>query len=55
MRVSAIMILFLILLWFPKSVSISDILRRRYGQSTLKRMRNFKKLDYRLRKAELDL
>ena len=34
---------------------ISDILHRRYCQSTLKRTRKFEKLDYRLRKAELNL
>ena len=55
MRVAAIVFLFLIRLRFPKSKSISDILRRRYSQSTLKRIRKFEKLDYRLRKAELDL
>ena len=55
MRVAAIVFLFLIRLRFPKSKSISDILRRRYSQSTLKIIRKFEKLDYRLRKAELDL
>ena len=55
MGVAAIVFLFLIRLRFPKSKSISDILRKRYSQSTLKRMRKFEKLDYRLRKAELDL
>ena len=47
--------LFFIRLRFPKSKSISDILHRRAGQSALKRIRKFEKLDYRLRKAELDL
>ena len=55
MRVSAIVFLFLIRLRFPKSKSISDILRRRYSQSILKRIRKFEKPDYRLGKAELDL
>ena len=45
----------MIRLRFAKSKSISDILRRRYRQSTLKRIRKFEKLDYRLRKAEFDL
>ena len=40
---------------FPKSKSILDILCRRYGQGTLKRIRKFEKLNYRLHKAELDL
>ena len=55
MRVAAIAFLFLIRLRFPKSKLISDIIRGRYSQSTLKRIRKFEKLDYRLRKAELDL
>ena len=53
--VAAIVFLFLIRLPFPKSKSISDILRRRYGQSKLERIRKFEKPDYRLLKAELDL
>ena len=55
MRVAAIVFLFLIRSRFTKSKLISDILRGRYGQSTLKRIRKFDKLDYSLRKAELDL
>ena len=55
MRVAAIVFLFLIRLKFPKSKAISDILRRRYSQVTLRRIRKFEKLDYRLCKAELDL
>ena len=55
MRVAAIVFLLLIRLRFPKSKSILDILRQRYSRNTLKRIRRFEKLDYRLRKAELDL
>ena len=55
MKVAAIVFLFLIQLRFPKSKSISDILRRRYSQSILKRIPKFEKIDYRLRRAELDL
>ena len=55
MRVAAIVFSFPIRLRFTKSKLISDILSRGYGQSTLKRIRKFEKLDYRLRKAELDL
>ena len=46
---------FLIRLRFPKSKSISDILRKRFGQSTLKKTQKFDKLDYRPDKAKLDL
>ena len=49
-RVAAIVFLFLIRLRL-----LSDILGRRYCQSTLERTRKFTRLDYRLRKAELDL
>ena len=49
------MFLFLIQILFPKSKSILDILRRRYGQSKIKRIRKFEKLNYRLGKAVLDL
>ena len=55
MIVATIVFLFLIGLRFPKSKSISDILCRRYSQSTLKKIRKVEKLDYRLRKTELDL
>ena len=55
MIVAAIIFLFLIRLQFLKSKSISEILRRRYGQSMLKIIRTFEKLDYLIRKAELEL
>ena len=55
MRVAAIVFLFLVRLRFPKSKSISDILRRKYSQSKLKIIQKFEKFDYRLRKAELKL
>ena len=55
MIVAAIIFLFLIRLQFPKSKSISEILRRRYDQSILKIIRTFEKLDYLIRKAEPDL
>ena len=42
--VAVIVFLFMIRLRFPKSKSISVILRRRYGQSTLKRLQKFEKL-----------
>ena len=44
MRVAAVVLLFLIRLQFPRSKSVSDILCKRYGQSTLKRIRRFEKL-----------
>ena len=55
MRVAAIVYWLLIRLQFSEFKSISDILCRRYGQSTLKRIKKFEKLAYHLCKAELDL
>ena len=55
MKVAAIVFLFLIRLRFPHSKSLSQIIRRRYGDKIIKRLRKFEKIDYRLRKAELDL
>ena len=55
MKVTAIVFLFLIRLRFPQSKSLSHIIRRRYGDNIIKRLRKFEKIDYRLRKAELNL
>ena len=55
MKVAAIIFLFLIRLRFRHSKSLSQIIRRRYGDKIVKRLRKFEKIDYRLRKAELDL
>ena len=55
MKVAAIIFLFLIRLRFPESKSLSHIIRRRYGDKIIKRLRKFEKIDYHLRKAELDL
>ena len=55
MQVAAIMFLFLVRSQLPKSKSITDILRRKYGKSTFKRIRKFEKFDYRLSKAEMYL
>ena len=43
------------LITMTQTKSTSDILRRRYGQSTIKRIWKFDEIDYRLGKAELDL
>ena len=40
---------------FPKSESISSIVRRRYSGQILKAIRKFEKADYKLRKAKLDI
>ena len=47
--------LFLARLRFPKSQSISSIVRRRYSGEILKAIRKFEKADYKLGKARLDI
>ena len=55
MQVAPIVFLFLIRLRFPHSKSLSQLIRRQFGDKIIKRLRKFEKTDYRLRKAELDL
>ena len=55
MKAAAIVFLFLIRLRLPHPKSLSQTIRRRYGDKIIKRLRKFEKIDYRIRKAELDL
>ena len=52
--VLAIVLLFIIRCRFPKSKSLSDIIRCRYGNHVLKIIRKYQKLAYRMRKLDLD-
>ena len=40
---------------FTKSKSVFEVIRSRYSENVVKRIRKLERLDYRLRKAELDL
>ena len=55
LRVAVLVFLFLAKLRFPHTKSVAQIIRSRYGEKCMKSIRKFEKLDYRLRKAELDL
>ena len=57
MRVAALALVFsfLIRLRFPHSKSMAIVIRKRHGQNTIKKLRKLEKLDYRLRKAQIDL
>ena len=55
MKVAATVFLFLIRLRFSHSKPLSQIIRRQYGGKIIKRIPKFQKIDYRLRKGELDL
>ena len=55
MRVAALVFLFLARIRFPKTESIPSIIWRRYGDKVLREVRQFEKLDYKLRKVQLDI
>ena len=53
--VFAYVLLFVIKCRFPNNRSIADIIRRRYDGNVLKDVRRLEKLDYKLRKCDLDV
>ena len=55
MKVFGLVFLFIIRLRFPRSQSIADIIRKRYGNRALKNVRKFERLDYQVRKCQLDI
>ena len=55
LKVISLDLLFLIRLRFPLDKSITYVLRSRYGDSVVKKLRKFEKVDYSLRKCKLDL
>ena len=54
-RIIGLVFLFIIRIRFPKGKSIADIIRNRYGESFVKKIRRFEKCDFKLRKCHLDL
>ena len=55
LRVAVLVFLFLARIRFPKNESISSNVRKRYSGDVLKAVRKFEKVDYKLRKAKLDI
>ena len=55
MRVAALVLLFLIQIGFRHSKSIAEVIRKRYGQNTLNKLKKLEKLDYQLRKGQIGL
>ena len=53
--VTELVFIFLTRLKFPSRLSIAEVLRKRYGNQTLKLIRKFKKTDIKHKKAFLDL
>ena len=52
--VAALVFLFIIRTRFPVKKSIAEIIRGRYNDETLHKLRHFEKLDFKLRKVKLD-
>ena len=50
-----LVLLFIICLRFPRSPSIADVIRKRYSDKALKNVRKFERLDYQVRKCQLDI
>ena len=54
-KVFGLVLLFIIHLRFSRSQYIADVIRKRYGDKTLKNVRKFERLDYQVRKCQLDI
>ena len=55
LRVASIIFLFLVRLRFPKHLSTIQVIRKRYGDDIVKKVRQFEKFDFKYRKTLLDL
>ena len=55
LRVISIVFLFLVQLRFPSNLSTIQVIRNRYGNDTVKLVRQFEKLNYKHRQILLDL
>ena len=55
LTVISLVLLFMIRIRFPANKSIAYILRSRYGNTLVKEVRRFEKIDYKLRKCVLDI
>ena len=54
-RVFRLVLLLIICLRFPRSQSIADVIRKRYGDKALKNVRKFERLHCQVRKCQLDI
>ena len=54
-RLFAYIVLFVVRCRFPSSKSVADIIRQRYDDATLSKVRRLEKLDFKLRKCKLDM
>ena len=54
-RIIGLVLLFIIRIRFPRGKLITDIIRNRYGEAYVKKMRRFKKCFFKSQKCHLDL
>ena len=54
-RIIGLVFSFIICIRFPRGKSIADVIRNRYGEACIKKIRKFEKCDFKLRKCHLDL
>ena len=54
-RIIGLVFLFIIRIRFPRGKSTVDIIRNRYGEAFVKKIRRFQKWDFKLQKCYLDL
>ena len=55
LKALTLVFMFLIRLRFPKNLSLIQVIHKRYGNTVVKQVRRFEKLDFKHRKAALDL
>ena len=55
LKALALVFLFLMRLRFPKNLSLIQVIHKRYGNTIVKLVRRFEKLDFQHRKVALDL
>ena len=55
LHIFTIVFLFIIRTRFPRTKSLINVIRFRYGNNVVKFIRKFDKLDYRLRKINVDI
>ena len=54
-RILSLVYLFLVRLRFPSCSSVAEIVRKRYGDEVLRKIRKFEKLDFRTGKLQMDI
>ena len=55
MKTVAVILLVMVRFCFPQQVSITEVIQKRYGINCLKLLRKLEKVDYKLKKIQLDI